>query len=228
MDGGHGLMLLTDRDIRTRLTAGYRQGEAMTAPQYATSTDLDVIAVIEANWRARREALAACRDWAKRFGADGFYRSSRNGIAALALDEKPTGHGRWVWFRRHSEPGKPRGVLPAAGNPLLDEMRALGVREEPVPGLADTYETALPLNDRRGDFMLFFPTPFVALGAAWIGFSMIPTHGEHGPQWREVKASEWHAAKEAFEAVGSHAPSSTTAPAATNSPDAAAPALGRP
>jgi hypothetical protein len=166
--------------------------------QYAKSTDLEVIATIERNHAGEREAGKRINAWITQFGTDGFYAHRRwpggppaLAIRALALDEKPVGHGVWVWGYQR------RGVRPGKKNPLLQEMEALKWTGEAVPGLDDQFEAANPREPGFGFWMLD-ARPFIALDAAWVMLSMLPNKGEFGSQWVEVKASEAHAAKESY------------------------------
>lgn len=164
----------------------------MTAfPQYAKTTNPDVISTVARNAEGVSVFHAAACALAEAHGADkgGYYPSVFAGghrLRAIAADEKPT-TGRW----KRGYAGY--GWLPFKNDPLLDE--------ESLPGLPDMVRGAyLP----SGQQMLYTPQPFLWDGAIYVGFSGAPVDdGAKQPDitdggWAEILASEYHAAREAF------------------------------
>lgn len=161
----------------------------MSVYQYAKSTDSAVIEAIERNragqfeWRDRALAFASAH------GAEAFYPDLFGGkceIYSIDTETAPT-TGRW---KRAT-----RGWVPWKNNPVAAEMDAITFTKEPVPGLPEML---------HGGRYLLTPTPFLHAETAWVGFNVMPerynAHDDFGPQWVEIKASEYHAALEAVTA----------------------------
>lgn len=165
--------------------------------QYAKSTDPEVLATMERNQAGYAEASRRIYEWVGQFGTQSFYVDRgfpsgrpKIGVRAVVLDEKPIGHGQWAIGAGGY------GFRPAKNNPLYAEMCALSWVGENVPGLTEQFKADDP--ESFGRWYMLDPKPFFALGAAWVMLSRLPTSGEFGPQWVEVKASEAYAAKESL------------------------------
>lgn len=170
----------------------------MTAfPQYASTTDPEVLAAVQRN----KEGFQAFRERAFAFASaqgapDGAYYGSSfaggHSIYAIGGSEKPT-TGRW-------KEGYRRGWLPFTNNPLAKELEAIRFDEEKLPGLPRLLKSA----SRDGSRRVGSPLVFILEGVAYSGTSFIPEDG--GPHssdpadggWEEIKASEFHAALEAY------------------------------
>lgn len=169
----------------------------MTAfPQYASTTDPAVIAVIQRN----REGFQAFRErvfaFASAQGApDGAYYGSSfagsHSIAAIGGNEKPT-TGQW-------KNGYRAGWLPFKNNPLAKELAAIRFDEEPIPGIPQL----LKATERHGARRVASALVFVLDGVAFSGVSFLPEDSgdkikpEDGG-WKEIKASEFHKALETY------------------------------
>ncbi|KQQ65046.1 hypothetical protein [Microbacterium sp. Leaf320] len=175
----------------------------MTAfPQYASTTDPRVLAVIQRN----KEGFQAFRERAFAFATahgapDGAYFGSSfaggHAISAIGGDEKPT-TGQW-------KEGYRRGWLPFKNNPLAKQLEAIRFDEEPVPGLPQLLESATRDGSRR----VASPLVFVLDEVAYSGVSFLPEDdgGKVKPEdggWEEIKASEFHKGLETYnERIGS-------------------------
>ncbi|PZR55267.1 hypothetical protein DNL40_02535 [Xylanimonas oleitrophica] len=171
-------------------------------PQYAKSTDRDVIAAVQRNEQGRIDFRVQARAFAQKYSAAekpatwihswaGSY--SLTGIAGPAKD----GHGRWT------KPDHQGATKPFKNNPLHTEFTAVRFRAEKVPGIDEGgYVTGYR------DFSTIMHTPilFVQDGVAYMGLGGIPLSDQSGgwgkgefdaDLWAEILASEWHAAKEA-------------------------------
>jgi hypothetical protein len=169
----------------------------MTAfPQYAKTSSEEVLDVMAQNRALDKAFFERGMAFAEAHGGTGFY-SSRWGtvtsIVAIKADQKPTS-GQW---KKH-----PRGGwLPYKNNPLYAEFDAIEFRRNRIPGLPDTVESAF---NGMGQHYIANPSPFVLDGEVFVGFSFVPQENgrlnqpspEEG-EWVEIKASEWHAAREA-------------------------------
>jgi hypothetical protein len=96
---------------------------------------------------------------------------------------KPDGLGDWKRNRRNGT------WSPYANNPERAVFDAIRFDRSQVPGLSSHYDAST-----RDGFVWMTPTPFIHDGAAWLGLSQMPTSGDFGPQWVEVKGSEVMAA----------------------------------
>jgi hypothetical protein len=174
-----------------------------TFPQYAKTNMTDVIEAIERNKQGRRDFHDRAVAFSMAQGAqDGaFYPSSFAGghaISAIGGDTKPT-TGRW-------KEGYRGGWLPFKNNPLMAELESIKFSEEPVPGLPTL---AYGPYTERGSQHVSTPQPFIHEGAVYVGFNWQPVEVERrrsgaNPEdggWEEIKASEYHAAREAYNAA---------------------------
>ena len=167
-------------------------------PQYAKSTDPEVLAVIARNIEGRERFREAAAAFAKEHGAESFYVGTWGGswhLSAIPGAEKPK-TGQWKQARR-------RGTWePFKNNPVRKEFDSLRFNAERIPGLAEMY--AGPHNP-DGSQMLMTPRVFVYDGVAYMSLPAIPDKDQHGfgsgefdtEIWAEILPSEWHAAHEA-------------------------------
>jgi hypothetical protein len=180
----------------------------MTAiPQYASSTDPAVIAVVERNRVARREFTEAADAFARKHAPTGngrFFMSDGWGsewylVGIYSIDEPAA--GRW-------KKGRGAGCwVPFKNNPLFQEMSQIRRRRELVPGLASTYAGEY---NRDGSQAIYFPSVFLHDGFAYMGMPGVPVSDQEESGfgstefdtalWTEIYPSQWHAAKEAVEA----------------------------
>lgn len=169
----------------------------MTAfPQYASTTDPEVLAVIRRNQKGFQEFRERAFAFATAQGApDGAYYGSSFGgshtISAIGGKEKPT-TGQW-------KNGYRAGWLPFKNNPLAQELEAIRFDEEKVPGLPQLLESATRDGARR----VASPLVFVLDDIAFSGASFLPEDSgdRNNPNdggWVEIKASEFHAALESY------------------------------
>lgn len=174
-------------------------------PQYASSTDLDVVATIERNRLARREFTEAADAFARKYAPEGqgrFFMSDGWGtewsLTGIVSRTKPTA-GQWK---------KGRGAncwVPFKNNPIYREMTDIRRRREPIPGLGASY---VGEHNRDGSQAVYFPGCFVHDGVAYMGMPGVPVKDQTGfgstefdeERWTEILASRWYAAKEAVEA----------------------------
>lgn len=161
--------------------------------QYVRSVDPGVLAVVERNREGRHAASERIAEWAVRQGAapDGRFWGGGMGILAVGSLDLPTKPEGWV-----AGTGG-RGYRPHKRSAAYQEMEALTWKPEPVPGISGHFSAPRP-EGGWGSTWWMIATPFLSFGAAWVMLSNMPTEGEFGPQWVEVKASEAHAAREAL------------------------------
>jgi hypothetical protein len=163
--------------------------------QYAASSDPEVVAAAQRNQDGRRAALLRCSEWAQAHGSNdagsstGFYPRAEFGGAGVYSIPITEGEPPKGWVRA----GK--GWRPRKGSPAYREMEALRWTPEPVPGLPDWFTAP---RGAPGETWMLWAVPVVWDGQAWVLLGHMPTEGEFGPQWREVRASEAHAAREAY------------------------------
>lgn len=168
-----------------------------TIPQYARTTDPTVIAAIEANRTGRRTFHDRATAFAAKHGSPkGAYLPSSfagmHNVRAIGGTDKPT-TGRWKrgW--------DDRGWRPFKNTDLERELDAIQFVEKPVPGLPDI---------AHGDYTpsgaqhISPGTVFVHEGVAYVGYPFAPTDDTERAatpaDWEEIKASQFHAAMEAF------------------------------
>lgn len=170
-------------------------------PQYAKTTSRLVLEAVRRN----REGAAgfhrrAC-DFAQENGVDkGSYYpggfAGSHSIRALGGDRKPS-NGRWTTGYGGY------GWRPFKNNPLHAEMDAIRFEEETIPGLASIIDGPYLPN---GSHTIASPQPFELDGVVYVGFSFQPIdNGRRTPDpseggWEEIKASEYHAAVETYNA----------------------------
>jgi hypothetical protein len=167
-------------------------------PQYAATNNADVIAAIERNAEGRAAFHQIGVDFAKAQGVqDGaFFLNGFGGryrVAAVGGATKPT-TGRWT-------DGYRGGWRPFKNNPLFAEMTKIKFDAESIPGLPDTVDG--PTN-RDLSHLVGTPHPFIVDGFAYVGFTFQPVEPA-GPApdpadggWEEIKASEYHHARETY------------------------------
>ncbi|WP_137878474.1 hypothetical protein [Microbacterium sp. 4NA327F11] len=178
----------------------------MTAfPQYAKTTSAAVLEVIRQNKELDKAFFDKGQAFAEANGGTGFYSSrwgSTVSVAAIAVKELPT-TGRW---REHP---RGKGFIPYKNNPLYNEFEAIELRMNAIPGLPEYVESEYDEHMRH---YIASPKPFVLDGAVFVGFNFVPqdrnSKSDPNPAdggWEEIKASEWHAARESYnERVTSH------------------------
>lgn len=168
--------------------------EKITYPQYAKSTDPEVIAAIVANEESERVAREQAFAFAKKHsdiekptvwstGFDGFT------LTGIESNEAPKS-GRWRNGRRKTQ------WIPYRNNPLFAEFNAISVRRGKVPGVPGWIEGPM-----RNDFThLTGPaTLFILDGVAYSGCSETPTNNVPANiPWEEVKTSEFYKAMETY------------------------------
>jgi hypothetical protein len=168
-----------------------------TVAQYARSTDPEVIATIERNRAGVVDFNARAIAFAASHGSPngGFYPSAFAGshsISAIDGDTKPS-TGRWKKGYRDI------GWVPFKGSELEGEMEAIRFDEESLPGVPDMVYGAYTA---RGQ-VVSAGTRFVHDGVAYLGFSSTPLAVQPETvkgdgHWEEIKASQFHAALEAY------------------------------
>lgn len=170
-----------------------------TIPQYARSTDPEVIATIERNRAGEVDFNRRASEFAATHGSpNGAFYPSRfagsHSISAIGGEEKPT-TGRWKkGYHGH-------GWVPFKNTELEAEMDAIRFTEESLPGLPDLVYG--PYTSRGQ--VVSRGTRFVHDGVAYLGFSAAPLADQPeratvtgDGHWEEIKASEFHAALEAY------------------------------
>lgn len=164
-------------------------------PQYARSTDPDVIASVERNRQHEaefREKVAALSErwtgspdnaWINRSGTGSSFLGLR--MTREQVDAAP---GQW------KKPGRNGEYRPYKSNPIAPEFSIRAEHEE-VPGRPDLlWSIRMDGNGRMGPGVVF-----VHDGAAWSGCGFVPD-APADDRWTEVLASEFHAALEAVNA----------------------------
>ncbi len=167
-----------------------------TYPQYAKTDSGEVIAVIERNKTGREEVRQRAFEFAAKYGDRtggdvGFYHSDFFDycITGIMSDEKPAA-GQWK--RMHRAPG----WLPYKNNPIHAELEELRFKPEVIPGTPSLLHSGY---GRDGTQRVGGPTLFILDGVAYSGTSIQPIDElPQGSPWEEVKASEFHAAMEAY------------------------------
>lgn len=173
----------------------------MTIPQYAKTTNPEVLAAVQANKDGFWEFHQRACDFAIAQGVEkgSYFPSSFAGshhIRAIGGDTKPTtgqwkkGYGGYGW-------------LPFKNNPLTQELEKISFKEADVPGLP-----SLVRGPERGwSHTIATPQPFILDGAVYVGFSFAPQDEdgtkqvEHEPYgWVEILASEYAKAVETYNA----------------------------
>lgn len=166
-----------------------------TFPQYAKTSDQRVVVAIEEAQEAHRvfhEAACALSEkytgerdqvWMR---GNWILGASAVGISAHGIDNLP---GKWT---------KPeRGVSrPYKNNPAYAEFSSLSTRPADIPGRA-----SMEFGERNGQEYMGCGTLFVHRGTAYSAFTFQPNERSSDPAefgWEEIKASEWHKAREDF------------------------------
>lgn len=167
-------------------------------PQYASTTDPNVLDAIRVNEELRRSFHQRAVAFSQEQGVeDGAYYSSGFGgthtVTALGGKTKPT-TGRWTQHPRG-------GWRPFKNNPVFKDMERIKFQENAVPGLPSLVESA---PNSQGQHYLATPHPFIVDGVAYVGFNFTPADNmgsraqpEDGG-WEEIKASELHRAMETY------------------------------
>lgn len=170
-------------------------------PQYSKSTDAEVLAAVDEMDNGYARFAQAAHGLAQKYGGPDanpivrtFFRSN---VVGIACKDRPT-DGRW----KKGPAGW--GWAPWRTNPVAAEFDALTHEPPALPGFPGAVHSAY---DADGRHRMSVPNPFLHDGAAWVGFSWQPERGDQdqgvGPQWVEVLASEFHAARESAEAARS-------------------------
>jgi hypothetical protein len=162
-------------------------------PQYARTNDPAVLAAVRVNLEGRSKHHQDAIQFAKEQGVeDGAYYSgdfagSRT-IRAIGGAQKPTtgqwkkGYGGYGW-------------RPFKKNPLHETIDGIRWNDVEIPGLPSTL---------MGPGVIYSPRPFEVGDAVYVGLSGQPdelSRGDSDPAdggWEEIKASEYHAAIEAY------------------------------
>lgn len=161
-------------------------------PQYARSTDPDVIAAVERNRQHEadfREKVAALSEkWTGDPGNAWIDRGS-NGSTFTGLrmtrEQVEAAPGQW------KKPDRLGSVRPYKSNPIAPEF-SIRAKYEQIPGRPGLL---------WGENWMGKGLVFLHAGAAWSGVSFVPDHDTKGiGGWTEVLASEFHAAMEAINA----------------------------
>lgn len=174
--------------------------ETVRLPQYLKSEDPEVVALVRRNSDGLRDWQERAHAFAAQYGDDpvnsGFYYSSFSGsfqVSAIHSIEEPP-HGGWR--RTKGDRWEPR-----AKNPLREEMAAIRFRYEDVPGLPRILTVTAP----DGGIIWRSPVTFAHEDTAWAdlgsGDVRVKESGYISAQWQEVYASEYWAAREAYEEV---------------------------
>lgn len=184
-----------DSEHATATNDQHEGDTAMKYPQYAKTTAPDVIGVIEENKRGQQEVREKALAFAKKHGGEdaGFRYSSFLGyrVTAIDCDEKPTS-GRW------KAGGRGYGYAPYKNNPLYAEFEQLAYTPKPIRGTPDLLHGEYNAD---GSQRVGGPTLFVLNGVAYSGTALTPVDAmPDGSPWEEIKASEFHAAMETYNA----------------------------
>lgn len=174
-------------------------------PQFAKSTDPDVIAAIEAQTYRAVAFLTRAVAFARVHGGKDAQASVWTGPAldgpgthmrmtGITNCRRPSG-GQWTKGRH--------GWRPFKSNPLYQDMAAVAEELPGIPGLPN--QVAGP-TDRDGTRWTLYPDPFIQDGVAYFGLSKAPAvdqsrfGGNLGDQWSGVLASEYADAQDAYNA----------------------------
>lgn len=160
-------------------------------PQYARSTDPDVIAAIERNAdheaEFRKKVAALSEKWTGDPG-NGWINRGSGGSSFIGLrmtrEQVEAAPGQW------KKPGRSGERRPYKSNPIAPEF-SIRAKHETVPGRPDVL---------WGENWMGAGALFVHDGAAWSGVGFVPINPADD-RWAEVLASEFHAAKEAVKAA---------------------------
>lgn len=174
----------------------------VVVPQYGSTSDPAVIAVVEANHAGRQAFHAAALAFAEKYGnhPQDKYLSRASGTFAVVgiCGDKPTA-GVWA-----AVAGPVEGWRPGKRNTLLAEMEAITHTDTPIPGLSEAYDGSFRSDGRQ---MVLFPRLFVHDGVAWFRLPEPPLEEQMGMWgtgefdttiWTPARASQWHAAHEAY------------------------------
>lgn len=161
-----------------------------TLPQYARSTDPDVIATVERNRQHEadfREKVAALSEkWTGDRGNAWIDRGAGGSVLIglrMTREQVEAAPGEW------KKPDRLGAVRPYKSNPLSQEF-ALHAKHEEVPGRPSLL---------HGENWIGGGAVFVHDGAAWTGCNFVPD-APADDRWTEVLASEFNAAMEAVNA----------------------------
>ena len=163
-------------------------------PQYAMSTDPEVIAACE----DMLERFVCFTEYAQKVSVAltgerdrSFYRGDiiRGcvvvGVSVKTKDEYDALPGQWLKWEGS-------GMQETyQNNPLRKDWKSNSHREAAIPGRP---------NIAWGERWMGPGAIFVHEGVAYSGFGFVPGPGDRPSElWEEIKTSEWHAAKEAYE-----------------------------
>lgn len=165
----------------------------MRFPQYASTVAPDVTATIEENRKGQQDIRDKALAFAKKYGGEdaGFRYSTFLGyrVTGIECDEKPA-EGQWKTGRRGY------GYAPYKNNPINDEFEKLAFSPKDVRGVPDLLHAR---ESADGTQRVGCPTLFVLDGIAYSGSALTPIDAmPDGSPWEEIKASEFHAAMEAY------------------------------
>lgn len=157
----------------------------MTAPhnpQYARSTDSDVIAAVQRNAAGRSDFEQRAILFGAEHDAGSPKYGNRSGVQAVAWYVKADSKNIWI---------------PPPGTPEYDEFRAIRFRPEPVPGLP----TMLIGRPAWKEVSVHEePVVFVVGGAAYAGVEFEPRGNLYGDydlaRWHPIGGDEYHRAHE--------------------------------
>lgn len=162
-------------------------------PQYAKSTAPEVIEACEAMLESYRRFTDYAIEVSKELTGEE-NRSVYNGsqvrgaqVVGLVVDSKDDYDqlpGQW---RKWEGPGF---QYPFKNNPIMKGWRE---NQHKRPSIPERPSIA------SGNGWMGHGAVFVHEGVAYSGFDFQPDHGGETNFWEEIKASEWHAAKEAYE-----------------------------
>ena len=178
-------------------------------PQYAKSTDPEVIATIEANKARLREFGELARAFQERHAVDNdpedegdtfvWSHGDDRGLAGVISRGKPE-DGQW---KPHGS--RPNVWEPYKNNPLRREFNSIRCKGEIPKGLSEFYVTGF--DRRHGSTIMHTPQTFVHDGVAYMGLGGAPLadqtagwgDGEFDETvWTEMLGSEFHAALDAY------------------------------
>ena len=167
----------------------------MRFPQYAKTDAPDVIETVEGNKQGQQEVRERALAFARKYGGeDAGFRYSNfldYRVTAIDCDDRPTA-GQWKSGARGY------GYAPYKNNPICAEFEDLVHRAKDVRGIPDLLHSG---EDSSGAQLVGSPTVFVIDGVAYSGTSMTPVDAmPDGSPWEEIKASEFHTAREAYNA----------------------------
>lgn len=162
-----------------------------TLPQYARSTDPDVIAAVERNRQHELEFHRKIQALSEKWTGEpdnAWYNRGGGGSVLIGLrmtrEQIEDAQGQW------KKPDRNGAVRPYKSNSLSEEF-SIAAKHEDVPGRPSLL---------WGQNWMGGGSLFVLDGAAWSGVGFVPS-APSDERWTEVLASEFHAAVEAVNAA---------------------------